>query len=78
MVRGKKVFKVWEMSGDFWVRENWHFEEKPVKVETVRLILCHRRSEETFQVKWVQRTALIGSWRLLPHLQFYIYLVREI
>ena len=34
--------------------------------------------EETFRVKWVQRTAVISGWRPLPYLKFCIYLVREI
>ena len=80
MVRGKKFFKVREMSGIlFWVMENWHFEEfKSEKTEIVRLISCHQRMEETFWVKWVQRTAVIGGWKLLSYLKFCIYLVREI
>ena len=71
MDREKKFFKVRKCQGILsWVRENWHFEEKSGKIEIVRLIKCHQRSEETFEVKWVQRTALIGGWRPLPYLKF--------
>ena len=60
MVRGKKFFKVREMSGILF--RVMDFEEfKSEKTEIVRLISCHQRMEETFWVKWVQRTAVIGG-----------------
>ena len=57
----------------FWVRDDWHFEEKSGKIEIVTLIWYHQRSEETFQVNWVQRTAVIGGWRQLWYLKFCIW-----
>ena len=39
MVRGKKILQGRGNVGIlFWVRENWHFEEKSGKIEIVRLI----------------------------------------
>ena len=61
----------------FWVRENWHFEEKLGKIEIANLIEYHQRLGETFRVKWLQRTVVIGGWRPLPYLKLCINLVRE-
>ena len=39
MVRGKKNSRSGKCQGIlFWVRDNWHFEEKLGKIEIVRLI----------------------------------------
>ena len=60
----------------FWVRENWHFEEKSEKIEIITpLIQYHWRLEEIFQVtvismmfllneegKFVENLSVLNKW----------------
>ena len=62
-------------TGEEMVREN----KNSSRSGKCQGILFYQRSEETFWVKWVQRTAVIGGWRPLPYLTFCIFhLDREI